>query len=77
MRVVPEPKWCIPFLAALGRTGNVSVAALKMMAERRRRGGVEMGKLVLHPGSKWTGMGPRAPLPGHDDDDGWDAVEVY
>ena len=46
----------------------------KIMDERRRNGGLEVGRLVLDPGWVWTGEGPPPPLPGQDDDEGWDAI---
>jgi hypothetical protein len=45
-----------------------------IMDERRRKGGLEVGRLVLDPGWVWTGEGPPPPLPGQDDDEGWDAI---
>jgi hypothetical protein len=45
-----------------------------IMKERRRLGGIEVGKLVLEPGWVWQGEGPMPPLPGQDDDQGWDAM---
>ena len=46
----------------------------KIMDERRRNGGLEVGRLVLDPGWVWTGEGPPPPMPGQDDDEGWDAI---
>ena len=46
----------------------------KLMAERRLKGGIEIGRLVLDPGWVWTGEGPPPPMPGQDDDEGWDAI---
>ncbi|WP_394998862.1 hypothetical protein [Sphingomonas sp.] len=45
-----------------------------IMQERRRLGGIEVGKLVLEPGWVWQGEGPMPQLPGQDDDQGWDAM---
>jgi hypothetical protein len=46
----------------------------QLMDKRRREGGLEVGRLVLDPGWVWTGEGPPPPLPGQDDDEGWDAI---
>ena len=46
----------------------------QIMDERRRKGGIEIGRLVLDPGWEWTGEGPPPPMPGQDDDEGWDAI---
>ena len=45
-----------------------------IMKERRAKGGIEVGRLVLPPGFVWQGDGPMPLLPGQDDDQGWDAL---